>query len=185
VTKDEMIDAAVAVIEERARKALDGQAGSRGARYTGYTEARVVATVLREQGVLTHPHQDSEGWQTRESARKSLDGKARRLLDTEASKPNARILRFSSARQDRPPHLNGERMGLYGHTVAYTTTELFARATALAEQAEARDQADELRMDNALEQAAALGLPAGRARGLTITFTVDEFVTLLKKVVSG
>jgi hypothetical protein len=175
-----LIDAAVAVIEDRAREALtkNGRAS-----YTdGYTEASVVATVLAEQGVLTHPDQDSKGWQAIDRVRKSRDGKAKRLLDAEAAKPNARILRFSSKKGDTPPRLTARRQGFYGTTVEYTTPELFDRAEELTAAAEAKAQADELALDNALEVAAALGLPAGRVRALTVTFTVEEFVALVERV---
>jgi hypothetical protein len=181
VTKDEMIDAAVAVVEQEAREAL---AKPRPMTNDGFVTAHAVANKLVAAGVITHDRLDSKGMWEREAARKSVDGKAKRLLDAEAAKPNARVRRFSSTK-DAPPRLTGTRGRGYGREVTYTSVELLAKAEEVTVQAEAKDQADELRMDNALEQAAALGLPAGRARALTITFTVDEFVTLLQKVVSG
>ena len=92
MTKEQRIDAAVAVVTEQAERALQGE-DSFSSR-DGYTEAYQVATRLVEQGVITHQGLDSTGWQQKEAARQSVNGKAKRLLDEAVGQ--GRILRFSS-----------------------------------------------------------------------------------------
>jgi hypothetical protein len=182
MTTEEQIDAAVAVVEREAREAL---AKTDPFYSDGYIASHVVATKLVELGVITHPHLDSKGRYYQEGARKSVEGKAKRLLDAEAAKPNARILRFSSRKgETNPPRLTGVRREFYGPTTAYTTLELYQRASERVAATNAQARADAATMTALLARAAELGLPVPiKNTSQQVTFTAEDFGTLIDRVV--
>lgn len=183
-TKQELIDAAVAVVVARTEEALRGDPHSR--EYVGreYIEAYAVATALRESGMISHPDTDSRDHNYRERARKALDSKVKRLLDEEVAKPNARILRFSSRDQQLGlPRLNGMRRRLSGNAVGYTTPELYERA----QQATATFQEQQLAQATAmvllLARATAAGLPEPlKSDSRTVTYGYDALLALVERL---
>jgi hypothetical protein len=180
LTKEEKIDAAVAVIQENAQAALDRGPDEVG-RGSEYTEAYVVATVLEERGVLVR--EDAVGFAGKDRSDKRLHGQARRLLDEEARKPDARILRFSSHDGDPLPRLNGNRRGFYGAAVGYTTPELYAAAVAAVDARDARDKAELDEMSAMLDVAAAAGFPKpSAATARSVTYDADGLRALLERL---
>jgi hypothetical protein len=154
VTKEERIDAAVAIVREQAERALNSEGATHRA---GYIEADSVATQLSTQGVVTHEHLASKSWSAKETARKSIDGKAKRLLDEAARQ--GRILRLSSRDHPSLPQLDGQTRAPYGQAVYYTTPELHATAQAAVDARLAEERAQQAEMDALLERAKSLGLP--------------------------
>jgi hypothetical protein len=154
MTKEERINAAVAIVSEEAERALNSEGATHRA---GYTEAHSVATKLAEQGVITHEHLASESWSSKETARKSIEGKAKRLLDEAAQ--GGRILRLSSRDHASLPQLDGQARTPYGQAVYYTTPELHATAQAAVDARLAEERAQQAEMDALLARGKSLGLP--------------------------
>lgn len=175
MTKNEKIDAAVAVIEARCQARLRGELDYA----REYTEAYEVATALVEQGVLVR-EEGLTGYGER--ARKRLDGQAKRLLDEEAGRPNPRILRFSSRDHVPLPHLDGYHRHLYGNAVGYTTPALYQAAQEAVEARLARLRADEQAMDELLQQAEAAGLPEPvKHDSHLVTYNVEGVRALIER----
>jgi hypothetical protein len=182
MTKEQLIDAAVEVVRERAAQALAGTT-ERGE----YIEAYQVSSALEDSGLLPAlpPSRDTAA---REKARRSLDGKVKRLLDEAAAQPEPRILRFSS--KDQPPEgyprLDGAPRGLYGQAVGYTTPEVYEQACRAV--AEARQRVEDERTEFAalIDRAQTLGLPQpvkARYSGPTsATYDLDGFRALVEFV---
>jgi hypothetical protein len=179
LTREQKIDAAVAVVEERARQALDQTDGD-GFR-NEYTEAGHVVRTLKEQGVISHDDDGSRDWRRAEAARKSLEGQVKRLLDTEAAKDDARVLRFSSrGSSDMLPRLDGTRHGLHGMNVGYTTPELYERALMAVQARIDREDAAREEFAGLLEQARAAGWPAPvKTTDTTATYDTEALRALL------
>jgi hypothetical protein len=170
LTKQELIDAAVQVVVDRLGAGRE------------YVEAYDVARVLRERGVISHPDQDKTGYTYEERVRKSLIGKVKRLLDEETSRPNSRLLRFSSVDNAALPRLDGSRRPLHGQAVGYTTQEVYERAEAAAAAVDAQRKADRAEMKALLERATAAGVPAPTSGGPTgVTFDVAGLRAIIER----
>jgi hypothetical protein len=173
LTKQELADAAVAIVQERA----DEQSGPR----FGYTEAYHVATALQRAGLITHPDTDSKISTAKEAARKSLEGKTKRLLDEAAGA--GRILRFSSRDHKVLPYPDGRRRAPYGNTVYYTTAELHQSAEAACEAADAawHDQLGETA--ELLRRSREAGAPEpSNVSGTKVTYDLDGFRVLVAQL---
>lgn len=178
--RDELRDAAVAVVQERAAAAL-ADAEERHVR-TEYIEAYQVAHVLQGRGLLTHPDQDSKSWTHKEAAHRSIDGKAKRLLDEAAA--DGRILRFSSRDVKALPWLDGYPRSLSGNSVGYTTPELYEAAQAAVAAREERERLELEVLTDLLDHADRLGMPKPvKANRTTVTYDVHglhDIVRLLE-----
>jgi hypothetical protein len=156
-TKQELIDAAVTVVQENARKALDGE-GDNLHRFE-YTDAYQVATRLIDRGLITHERLIARSSAWRDQARKSLDAKTKRLLDAEMETASPRLVRHR--RDDGPaPRLSGERRPLYSGATGYTTPELYQRAEEAVAAKVERQRADTAELAELLKRAEAVGMPA-------------------------
>lgn len=174
-TKQELTDAAVAIVQERAEG--DKPTGYRA----GYSEAHVVAAELQRAGLITHPDADSKSSTAKEAARKSLEGKTKRLLDEAAGA--GRILRFSSRDHKVLPYLDGKRHAPYGNAVYYTTAELHQRAEAACEAADAawHDQLGETA--ELLRRSREAGAPEpSNVSGTKVTYDLDGFRALVAQL---
>ena len=184
LTKQEKIDAAVAIVQENARAALDDDPNSDDhyLRHE-YTEAYHVTSQLVKQGVLIEERPMSTSQVERDRIQKRLAGQAKRLLDEEARKPDARILRFSSVTDESPPRLNGYNRALYGQAVGYTTPELYERALEARESRQAREREQRDEMADLLARARAAGdfpVPTD-VTTTSVTFGVDGLRKLLER----
>lgn len=178
LTKQEKIDAAVAVVEKNAQAALADLGGGDSLVRSEYTEAYQVASVLEREGVLVRV--EGRDFAAKEAAERRLNGQAKRLLDEEAAKPDARILRFSSRDGEPLPRLNGWRRHLHGAAVGYTTPELYERALMAVQARLDQERAEELEIASLLDQAAAAGFPKPKtATRLTVTYDLDGLRALL------
>jgi hypothetical protein len=172
-TKQELTDAAVAIVQERAEE----QSGPRA----GYTESYFVAAALQRAGLLAHPDADSTSSTAKEEARKSLESKTKRLLDQAAEA--GRILRFSSRDQKVLPYPDGTRRTAYGNAVYYTTAELHQRAVAACEAADAawHDQLGETA--ELLRRSREAGAPEpSNVSGTKVTYDLDGFRALVAQL---
>lgn len=177
LTKEEKVDAAVAIVADHAQAALDGEEQA-----NEYVEAYAVATHLEERGVLARQVTDRQSSNV-DRARKRLDGQAKRLLDEAVAQ--GRILAFSSRDHRLLPRLNGNPRGLYGNAVGYTTPALYERAQAAVAQARAEAQAAEETMEALLQQARAAGLPEPtNSHPTRVTYDVDGLRALIALVTS-
>jgi hypothetical protein len=179
--KQELVDAAVAVIVTRANLALEGQLdGWRD----GYSEVSHVAGRLRDAGLISHPNQDRSGT-AGDEARRSLEGKAKRLLDAELARgEQSRILRFLA--QDAPkggwPQLDGNTRPPYGNSTYYTTPDMYAAAQAAVQAEVDQLAADRQAMADLLKEAAAAGLPQPIGHGLhQVTYDMAGVRQLIEK----
>lgn len=177
LTKQQKMDAAVAIVQHRA--AIELEAEPSGLLHE-YIDPWTIATELERQGVLVR--EDGPGWRAQDKAIKRLEGQARRLLDEEARKPDARILRFSSADNKALPRLDGGRRGFNRAGIGYTTPELHERAVAAVEARVAREKAEREEMADLLARArAADGFPVPTGATTTaVTFDADGLRKLLE-----
>jgi hypothetical protein len=182
MTKQEKINAAVAVVQEQAAAALRGEQSQR--MRAGYVDADTVSTVLVKQGVLDTV--ETRSGSARDAEQRRLRGQAKRLLDEEAKLPGGRILRFSSADRKTLPYLDSERRFQYGQTVDYTTPELYERALTAVQARLDRERAEELEIASLLDQATAAGFPKPKtATRLSVTYDIAGLRALLELVSSS
>jgi hypothetical protein len=179
LTKQEKIDAAVAVVQARAAEALAGDPSDVAGRGREYVEPHAIAIELVEQDVLVQ--EEYPGYSGKDRSRKRLEGQVKRLLDEEARKPDARILRFSSVDDKSLPRLNGTRRGFYGPSVGYTTPELHERALTAVAAADAQRRAERDEMAELLARVnASEGFPAPiQTTTTSVTFSADGLRELL------
>jgi hypothetical protein len=181
-TKQERIDAAVAVVVERAQRAFDGEVRGSVPEH-GYVEPYMVAATLAEQGVISHPDLDSRSPALRDAARRSIDGKARRLLDEAAA--GGRIVRLRASEHPQLPQLDGTTRPPYASATNYTTPELYKAASAAVETAQLLRLDRESELRDLVERALALGFPepTGPERGaVTVTYNLDAFRAIVERV---
>jgi len=180
--QQELVDLAVAVVQENAALAISDPDDRWGREYM---EAYAVTSVLRDRGLIDHPDLSSRDSHIRDRGRKSLEGRVKRALDAECSKPDTRLVRCSSL--DTPtggyPRLNGTRRGLHGQAVGYTTPECFALATRAVEAAQNQAAREAAKMDALLERAKRAGMPEPlKAWTDGVTFDRDAFETIINKL---
>src|SRR5215467_266254 len=122
------VDAAVAVVEANAARALAQEPAYPGGTPVGeWIEAYQVANVLAKQGVIDTPPKGPESESMyRDRLAKRQAGQAKRLLDEAVAQ--ARLIRWSSVKDGAAPRLSGLRQHLYANAVGYTTPEVFAQA---------------------------------------------------------
>jgi hypothetical protein len=178
LTKQQLIDAAVEIVQERAADALAGVEYA-----SEYIEAHAVTARMQGSGLISHPDAESRDYNVREKARKSLEAKVKRLLDEEAAKPDARILRFSTTNDRLLPRLDGTRRDLYGMAVAYTTPELHQRAGQAVEDLQVRVRQEEDETEGMLRHAKDLGLPEPVSADRSgVTFDREGFQAILDRL---
>jgi hypothetical protein len=163
LSKEELIDAAVAVVEkevagslEKWEQVLAGTLSTSNLHLNDYVSSYTVTWRLKDDDVIRAVPKQGD-YYGKENAAKAVEAKVKRALDEEAAKPNARILRFST-RDGVLPRLDGQRRRLFGQQVAYTTPELYRKAqeAVLAAETTARDEAAEFKV--LLGRARAAGL---------------------------
>lgn len=180
-TKEELTEAAVALVQQAAAAALGGEVEEFTGRKDGYVEAYMVSGTLADQGVLTHEDLNASSSQWRNRARKSLEGKVKRVLDAEAAKPDARILRFSSAKDQPPFRLDGYARNYYGQAVLYGTPELVAAGQQAFEERIAREHEEAASMAALVARAKDAGMPDPvKANAYNVTYDVEGLRQLVE-----
>jgi hypothetical protein len=176
ITKQDKIDAAVSIVQEHAQAVMDGTSQS-----TEYMPGYAVAGMLEDRGVLVREPKPGD-YNASEKARLRVENQAKRLLDEEAAKPDARILRFSSVDSPPLPRLDGTMRRLPGSQVAYTTAECYERCQRAVENRDADQKAKREEMAAWLKRAQTAGLPepSSTVEGATVTYNLDTFAALVR-----
>jgi len=182
LANEELTEAVVEYVQTAAKAALAGERVA-GIREDGYVEAYAIGANLIDRGILTHEHLQSSSSSWKDDARKSIDGKVKRLLDAEAAKPDARILRFSSRTDEAPFKLDGYSRNYYGQSVLYGTPELVEAGRQAFEARIAREHAETEAMDAMLARAAAANWPEpDKHTRLSVTYSADALFEILERM---